>query len=702
MGLVFQSALTLSFILLQLWSGSEALRGLAYLAGSGITVWLFLVLIYHQRVLVQEESFESEQLRREREREGAGKAIFDVADEQLLLARRRLRWMYKWLLPVFTVVLIGTLSSAGFFRWQWAWGTSLGDPQFPRAGDVSRLIWFVGGAAFLSFLMSRYVVGMARHADWRLLHAGASFLMGVTLGAVAVVIGLAAQYFSSSPAPEHAVAYGLRGLLLVIAAEILLNFVLDFYRPRSPDEEPRPAFDSRLFGLFTEPGGIARSIAEAINYQFGFEVSSTWFYKLLQRSVGPLAGFAALMLFLASSLVFVNADERAIIEHFGRKQRAELGPGMHLKWPWPIDIAYKVGVNRIHELRIGIASEDPAAASKEEEDLILWTNKHSQEPHLEVLIATPKLERFLKESAARSGREAASRPAEAVARTQPAEAGLGQAEQAAPVSILRVAVTLQYKIRDAYQWINTHAEPVGLLESLANREILLHCASAEMIALLGPQRAAIEKELWKAVQVEADRLELGVDIVFLGLQGVHPPESTAEEFQNVIGAEQQSAASVNNATAEYRKRLSEVAGDYEKAEQLAQAIRDMKALEADSQAAPEKVEAARNELKRRFEGDTAAKEPGVGGAAAEILLKARARRWHHENQALGQSLVFTEEIRVKNAAPEAYRWRKYLEALSRATRNIRKYVVASGTSYHLNLQDPMNAPLSVDLQQEQK
>ena len=90
-----------------------------------------------------------------------------------------------------------------------------------------------------------------------MLRSGASWLMGITLGAVAVAATLAVLHYSSAALPERVLAYVLRLLLLLLAVEITFNFVLDFYRPRGPDEEPRPAFDSRLFGLFAEPGGIA-------------------------------------------------------------------------------------------------------------------------------------------------------------------------------------------------------------------------------------------------------------------------------------------------------------------------------------------------------------------------------------------------------------------------------------------------------------
>ena len=88
-------------------------------------------------------------------------------------------------------------------------------------------------------------------------------------------------------------------------------------------EIARPSFDSRLLGLITEPGGIAKSIADAVNYQFGFEVSKTWFYQLLQRWLSPIIAVAMAVILLLTSVVIIDADEQVVIERFGNRLQAE-------------------------------------------------------------------------------------------------------------------------------------------------------------------------------------------------------------------------------------------------------------------------------------------------------------------------------------------------------------------------------------------
>ena len=74
-GLGFQILLSVFFAILWSWGQTEALRALMLLSAIGNIVWLFLVLACQQRVLVQEEKFETEQL--QRERAAAGGTVTD-------------------------------------------------------------------------------------------------------------------------------------------------------------------------------------------------------------------------------------------------------------------------------------------------------------------------------------------------------------------------------------------------------------------------------------------------------------------------------------------------------------------------------------------------------------------------------------------------------------------------------------------------
>jgi regulator of protease activity HflC (stomatin/prohibitin superfamily) len=329
--------------------------------------------------------------------------------------------------------------------------------------------------------------------------------------------------------------------------------------------------------------------------------------------------------------------------------------------------------------------------------LILWTNRHSSDPHVEVLVATPKLREYLSPGVSGPTSSAEQAPKQ----------GFAQGGEAVPVSLLRVAANLQYKIRDAYQWITTYGDPESMLEAIAAREIMRHCASADVPNLLGIERGRVERALWETIQKAADAKQLGVEISFLGLQGVHPPDDVAEAFQDVIGAEQKKQATINSAWSEERKRLTEVAGDVGRARQLAAAIREVNRLDADESASGEDRQAAHRRLRQLFFGDAAAGISPVGGQAAGEIVAARTARWDLENHAHGEAAIFREQIKAKNAAEQLYRLRRWVEAYVKALPAIRKYVIAvdaewKASTIQLNLQDLMTAPLDVALEEESK
>ena len=145
------------------------------------------------------------------------------------------------------------------------------------------------------------------------------------------------------PKVDLYVAHVLCGLLALVALETLIQLVLEIYRPRVKGKVERPLYESRLVGLLGQPEGLITTAAQALDYQFGFKVSETWFYRFFERALGWLLLLQVGALVLSTCVVFIEAGEQGLLEHFGRlvESRSPLGPGAHLKWPWPIDRVYR-------------------------------------------------------------------------------------------------------------------------------------------------------------------------------------------------------------------------------------------------------------------------------------------------------------------------------------------------------------------------
>ena len=141
--------------------------------------------------------------------------------------------------------------------------------------------------AFVSFLLSRYATGMSAQEHWKPLRAGGSILLCAAVLCFLLAVGLALAQFKIF-AMITALGWFIPVLLIVIGFETVANLVFDIYRPRLKGLYSRSPFDSRLLGVINEPGGIFHTAAGTIDYQFGFKVSQTWFYRLLEKAIMPL------------------------------------------------------------------------------------------------------------------------------------------------------------------------------------------------------------------------------------------------------------------------------------------------------------------------------------------------------------------------------------------------------------------------------
>ncbi|MCH6551077.1 MAG: hypothetical protein IH804_03565, partial [Planctomycetes bacterium] len=115
------------------------------------------------------------------------------------------------------------------------------------------------------------------------MRAGGSALFALAILCFALAAGLAWAIFQQSAIVDK-FAWVVLILLGVLGIETVLNVVLDIYRPRIKGRYNKAAFDSRIIGILNGPGGIFRGAAGAIDYQFGFKFSQTWFYLLLEKA----------------------------------------------------------------------------------------------------------------------------------------------------------------------------------------------------------------------------------------------------------------------------------------------------------------------------------------------------------------------------------------------------------------------------------
>jgi regulator of protease activity HflC (stomatin/prohibitin superfamily) len=616
-------------LLTGLWSGIFAVFALSWLMLSAVLIWFVLCLQFHHKSRAEQEALDAGLSAKE----GPTSTIFQAGHEQstlLAVAQRRLNLFEKWFVPIFSAVIAAYQLAIGLYLFT----------RIPPAQDLKQpmlVAVFMVAIAFVSFLISRYATGMSAQFHWKPLRAGGSITLGVSVSCFITAIALAMAYFNYLTFLKI-LGYYPAVLLIVLGVETGLNLILDVYRPRLKGQFPRTAFDSRLLGLINEPGGIVRTAATAIDYQFGFTVSQTWFYRLLERAIVPLVLFGAVTLYFSSSVVIVGPDEEAMIEHFGNPidesgQKRIVGPGLTFKWPWPIDTAYKFHTKRIAELSIGFVPK--ADAHRAGHGPLLWGRAHYEEEHM-LLVAS-----------------------------ESDQAGSG----AVPVSLLVAAVPVQYRIKDLYAFIYDHNDPEQLLEDICYRELTRYAASATIEvdgesaisrSLLGAGRARAKQTLTNNIQQAADNAGLGVEIVFLGLQGIHPPPDVAADYQKVVGAVQEKQAAILQAEAQRNQILSSLAGSAEDAERLSELVGQYR--QATGLNDQKSIEKLGEQLDAAF--------AEAGGDIFATLSEAKSYAFERAKLAEAGAERFSGQLKAYRAAPFFYKGQHRLVALEQALKRL--------------------------------
>jgi modulator of FtsH protease HflK len=569
--------------------------------------FLAAAVSYFQMRLEESERLEKLELD-ELDKSRGSSSLFAANESDVLPARGAREQFDRLIVPGFTVLLLMLQIGAVYWLWQWL-GTATQVPIRQPAVAMSLFALF----ALMLFLLGKYSAGLARFEDSRLLRPGATYMLvgayiSFLIAASIAVVGMGFPRF------DIYVARALTVLLALVAIETSLSLILEIYRPRVRGKQGRLLYDSRLLGLLAQPESLFTTAAHALDYQFGFKVSETWFYRFMERALAWLILLQLGVLIISTSFVFIRPGQEGLLERFGRPvtTTAALGPGLHMKLPWPIDRVHRFHTQQIQSFNIGFVTGEEG----DQEKTVLWTVSHYQE-EFNMLVAS------------RTGRTP------------------GAAEGGVPADLLTVSIPVQFQIRDLHAWAYNHTNGAQLLERLATREVVHYLVSVDINSIMSAGRSRAAQELQSRIQSKADQYNLGVRIVFVGLQDIHPPIKVAEDYQAVIAVGQENQAKLRNAEGY----------------------------------------ASRTVLMARAEAEKKLRDAEAYNIRTTADAQARASQ-------------FTHQMAAYQAAPEVFMQRAYLKALERGAVNARKYVLSTTNTQDvitLNLEDRLAPSLASDI-----
>lgn len=556
-----------------------------------VSVWSYIQMRLEQREFL--ERMEMEELARAK-----GGALFERTDEELLVAKKTREQFEKYFVPGFTIVLMLIEGISCFYIYQW-----LGTATAQKTQELIALGVF-GLFGLILFILGKYSAGLVKLEQQKYLSPGASFLLlnAYLLGANIVSIIAYEAGFENS---DVVLARILTILLGLLAVENLLTLILEIYRPRVKGGPERILYESRLVGLLSKPEGVVSTAAHAIDYQFGFKVSETWVYKFFRQALPLLILAQLLALELSTCLVVIEVGEKGLWERFGKPVGTGiLEPGLHFKLPWPIDKVRRFRTEQIQQFVAGMEHAEDEKGEKHEhgdkhneKKVLLWTVQHTMKDPFLLLVASKE-----QVSTQKNGGE----------------------RRSPPVNLLAASIPVQYQVNDLFAWAYNHTEPEKLLKHIATRELVQYLLSADYDEILSAGRLRSSEVLKDRIQKRVDELKLGVRIVNVGMNDLHPPVPIASAYEEVVSSKQKQEAAILKAKAH--------------------------AIETNAMAIAEAV-----------------KRTNAAIVAAKRLQEISA----------AQAIAFTNQLAAYRAAPEVYKLRAYLDTLTQNASKTRKYIMLS-------------------------
>lgn len=653
LGLVLQAAMSVALLLYGKFAHDAASWTAAAYSGFGLIAWTMTLVVYDQhrrerRAAMEDEALESDLAH--------GASVFEGGANTSLAASRRLAGVYKWFVPAVSLVLGGGLIAFGLWRFPAA--QALAEPGNTHPATLRGWALAVGlFCAFAGFVFARYVAGMAVRAAWSNLRAGSSFAIGTALFGLASAVGQFADV-AGTDSIRRLLPVILASAMVLLGAEILLNFVAELYRPRRKGELPRPAVDSRLLGFFAAPDQAARSMGELLDYQIGYSVQGSWFYRLMARWWAGLVLVVVAIVWGLSALAVLQPHERGMVLRFGEIVREDIGPGLHLKMPWPIDrvvvpasLETDPVTNKVHEehTTTGVRTAELGTAGPDAGDsAILWTTSHARNEVFNIVQPSKSQDHV----------------------------GVNS------LTLVAVEVPMQYVVEDPLLY--EELGPVGvrdeMIQAVGRRAVTRYLSHLSIDDILGAGRADLAAQLETELRAAINGLNpdangkprgAGIRILSVSIEGVHPPKQVAPKFEQVVIAQTNRESMIEDARKDEVGSLASVVGNVDSAREIVKLIDELEAMQARGQSS-EEIEAKEQAITRSI--------GRASGQAAELLAQARADRWRKHMQDRAALVDYQGQIMALRAAPGYFVATHYFDALAEVFDSSRIFVVPDRAS----------------------
>jgi HflK protein len=225
------------------------------------------------------------------------------------------------------------------------------------------------------------------------------------------------------------------------------------------------------------------------------------------------AALALLVLLLAggyalSGFTQIAPDERGVVLRFGRPVE-DLEPGLHYRWPWPVERVVRVQPDRVRTVEIGFRTSAGGAGAQES---LAWSSPHAQG----------------------GGKRVAD---EAVMIT-----GDG--------NLVEVQATVRFRITNPRVYLFEARDPDEVVRASAESVLRGLIAGRPFLDLLTTRRGQFQALVLERLKERCADYKLGVELQGFALHDLHPPQEVVPAYHEVARAMQERAQAIERARAE--------------------------------------------------------------------------------------------------------------------------------------------------------
>jgi Cu+-exporting ATPase len=295
----------------------------------------------------------------------------------------------------------------------------------------------------------------------------------------------------------------------------------------------------------TAPGRVGRVFRRIDGWMERYLNFDEFFHWLGHRWRPALALLALLLLggYALSGFTQIAPDERGVVLQFGRPV-ADLEPGLHYRWPWPVERVVRIQPDRIRTVEVGFRT---TAGAKKVPEAMSWASLHGAD-------------------------------------------GIKRVEDEAVMitgdgNLIEVQATVRYRVTDPRVYLFQVTDPDEIIRASAESVVRGLIAGRPFLELLTARRAEFQDTVLKQLRQRCAQYRLGIALDGVALHDLHPPQEVVPAYHEVTKAMEWHDKRIKDATADALRMRREAeaqavkirndaAADYAETVKQAEAERD--------------------------------------------------------------------------------------------------------------------------------